>query len=81
MGLFGALLTLPLAPVRGVVWLAEQIETQARREWTDPDTVRRLLEEVEQAYQDGQLTEQERDQRQDQLVARLLEDRPAAPDG
>jgi hypothetical protein len=81
MGLFGALLTLPLAPVRGVVWLAEQIETQARREWTDPDTVRRLLEEVEQAYQDGQLTELERDQRQDQLVARLLEDRPAAPDG
>jgi HPt (histidine-containing phosphotransfer) domain-containing protein len=81
MGLFGALLTLPLAPVRGVVWLAEQIETQARREWTDPETVRRLLEEVEQAYQDGQLTEQERDQRQDQLVARLLEDRPAAPDG
>ena len=32
MGLFTGLLTLPLAPVRGTVWIAEQLAAEAERE-------------------------------------------------
>lgn len=76
MGLFSALLTLPLAPVRGVVWLGEQLEREAYRQWTDPANVRRQLDEVETAYAAGELTQAERDARQDELVARLLSPGP-----
>lgn len=72
MGLFTGLLTLPLAPVRGVVWLAGQIEREADRQWRDPAAVRRQIAEVDAAFEAGQLTEDERDALQDELVARLL---------
>lgn len=72
MGLFTGLLTLPLAPARGVVWLAEQIEREADRQWRDPAAVRRQIAEVDAAFAAGQLTEEERDALQDELVARLL---------
>lgn len=72
VGLFTGLLTLPLAPVRGVVWLAEQIEREADRQWRDPASVRRQIAEVDAAFEAGQLTAAERDDLQDDLVARLL---------
>jgi non-ribosomal peptide synthetase component F len=75
MGLFTALLTLPLAPVRGVVSIAEVLEREAYRQWTDPATVRAQLAEVDAAYGAGELTAAERDERQDELVARLLDSR------
>jgi hypothetical protein len=75
MGLFSGLLLLPLAPVRGVVWLGEQLEREAERQRSDPALVRRELAEVESAYAAGELTAQQRDVRQDELVARLLSSR------
>jgi hypothetical protein len=72
MGLFSGLITLPLAPVRGVVALARALEREAHRQWTDPSTLRRQLAAVQAAYERGELTEQERDEEQDCLVARLL---------
>jgi hypothetical protein len=72
MGLFTGLLTLPLAPVRGVVWLGEQLEREARRQWSDPAAIRQQLADVDAAYQAGELTEAERDMLQDELVSRLL---------
>lgn len=72
MGLVTGLLTLPLAPVRGVVWLGEQLEQEARRQLTDPARIRRQLAELETAYQAGEVTEAERDALQDELVSRLL---------
>src|SRR3954447_1234513 len=73
MGLISGLLTLPLAPVRGVVWLGEQLESEARKQWSDPAAVRRELAAVEAAFEAGELTEAERDEREDALVARLME--------
>lgn len=72
MGLITGLLTFPLAPVRGVAWLGEQLEREARREWSDPAAVRQQLADVDAAYQAGELTEAERDRLQDELVSRLL---------
>lgn len=73
MGLFTGLLTLPLAPVRGVVWLAEQLEAEARRQWSDPAAIRMRLAEIDAAYEAGQVTAAERDAVQDELVARLMQ--------
>jgi len=73
MGLLTGLLTLPLAPVRGVVWLGEKLEEEARRQWSDPAAVRRQIEEADAAYEAGLITADERDRLQDELVQRLLD--------
>ena len=46
MGLIMGLLTLPLAPVRGTVWLAERIQEQAERELDEAEDalIARLME-------------------------------------
>jgi hypothetical protein len=72
MGLFTGLLTLPLAPVRGVVWVADQIRTEAERQWTDPNAVRQQLQALDDACAQGLVTPEERDEQQDALVARLM---------
>jgi hypothetical protein len=46
MGLFTGLLTLPLAPVRSVVWVAERILEQAEQQMYDPVAIRRQLSEI-----------------------------------
>lgn len=72
MGLFTGLLTLPLAPVRGVMWVAEQIHEEARREWDDPAVIRQRLEEVEQAREAGEITDEEATEQENELVDRLM---------
>lgn len=75
MGLLTGLLTLPLAPVRGTIWVAEQVQRQAEREFYDPDRIRQQLEEVDLARAEGTLDEQEAAAIEDELVARLVEGR------
>jgi hypothetical protein len=71
MGLFTGLLLLPLAPIRGTIWIAERLAEQAERE-ADPETViRRLLLEAEAELEEGRLTEAEFDQIEDELLERL----------
>ena len=71
MGLFSGLLLLPLAPVRGTIWLAEKLAEQAERELNDEVAVRRLLVEAEIAYESGQLTLEAYEQIEDELLERL----------
>ena len=71
MGLFTGLLLLPLAPVRGTIWIAEQLAAQAERELDEETTVRRLLLEAEAALERGELSEVEYDQIEDELLERL----------
>jgi hypothetical protein len=40
MGLITGLLTLPLAPIRGTIWIAEQVAEQAEAELNDDSTIR-----------------------------------------
>jgi len=65
------LLLLPLAPVRGTIWIAEQLMEQAERELDGETTVRRLLLEAEAALERGELTEAEYDAIEDELLAQL----------
>lgn len=73
MGLLTGLLTWPLAPVRGVVWIADQVKQQAERQHFDPLVIQRELAEVDDAYAAGELSETQRDDLQDQLLHRLFE--------
>ncbi|GAA2405421.1 gas vesicle protein GvpG [Actinomadura vinacea] len=71
MGFISGLLTLPLAPVRSVAWLAERIRDQAEQELYDPAVIRRQLAEVDSALAAGGLSEEEAAALQDELLARL----------
>lgn len=72
MGLLTGLVTLPLAPVRGTVWVAEQILHQAERNYYDPDLIRRQLEEVDAARAHGVLSDAEADDLEEHLLERLM---------
>jgi Gas vesicle protein G len=72
MGLFTGLLTLPLAPVRGVVAVAEQIRRQAEEAYYDPVAIRAELDEVDARRRAGDLTDEEATAREDELIDRLM---------
>ncbi|TML38885.1 MAG: gas vesicle protein [Actinobacteria bacterium] len=74
MGLFTGLLTLPLAPVRGTVWIAEQLAAEAERELRDERSVRRRLAEAERQFELGAITVEEYEAIEDELLARLEEE-------
>ena len=71
MGLFTGLLLLPLAPLRGTIWVAERLAEYAERELNDEQAVRRLLLDAEAALEAGELTEGEYEQIEDELLDRL----------
>ena len=71
MGLLKGLALLPLAPVAGVVWVAEQLEAQAERQLYGPEAVRAQLQELQDALDDGLLSEEEYLRAEDELLSRL----------
>jgi len=73
MGLISGILGLPLAPVRGTVWIADQVLQAAEEDYYDPGAIRAALDEVDRQRQAGELTEQEATAQEDALVERLLE--------
>ena len=73
MGLITGLLTLPLAPVRGTIWIAEQLAAEAERELGDESSIRRRLAEAERLYDAGMLSEEEYEAVEDTLLERLEE--------
>jgi Gas vesicle protein G len=72
MGLITGLILLPLAPVRGTVWLAERIVEQAELEMSDEGTIRAQLQEIEEARAAGTIGEEEAAAAEDALVEKLL---------
>jgi hypothetical protein len=71
MGLFTGLLLLPLAPVRGVVWVARQLANEADRQLYDEDRIRGELLQLELDFEDGKLSGHERKRAEDALFERL----------
>jgi hypothetical protein len=72
MGILGALLSLPLAPLRGTLAAAEQIRLQAEEEFYSPATIRAHLEDVERQHAEGLLSEDEAAALEDELIDRLM---------
>jgi hypothetical protein len=71
MGLFTGLLTLPLAPVRGVTWVAQQVADEVERELYDEGRIRSELLQLELEAEDGLIGDEERARREDELLDRL----------
>ena len=72
MGILSGLLTLPLAPIRGTVWVAEQVRDEAEREFYDPAVIRRQLDQIAEARREGTIEEQDADAAERELVRRLI---------
>lgn len=72
MGLLTGLLGLPLAPVRGVLWVAEQVKDQAEEQYYDPVRIRTQLERVDEARRAGEVSEEEAAELENELLQRLM---------
>lgn len=71
MGIFTSLITLPLAPVRGAVWVAQQVADEADRQLYDESQIRRELLQLELDHEDGLIEDEERVEQEDALLERL----------
>jgi gas vesicle protein GvpG len=81
MGLITGLLTLPLAPVRGVAWIGEQVALEAEREMNDETRVRKELARLEMELDLGHIDEQRFEELEDELLERLAQAREMDPHG
>jgi hypothetical protein len=70
--LLTGLLGLPLAPVRGVLWVAEQVRDQAEEQYYDPARIRAHLDRVDEARRAGELSEAEATELENELLQRLM---------
>lgn len=78
MGLITGLLTLPLAPLRGTIAVAEQVLRAAEEEFYDPERIRAQLDDVDRRREAGELSDEEATAWEDELIDRLMvgSDRP-----
>lgn len=73
-----------LAPVRGVAWIARQLDRAVQDQLEgDAESIRQELRELYMALETGRITEQEFDAGEEELLGRLegLEDRVARAAG
>jgi hypothetical protein len=74
MGLITGLLTLPLAPVRGTVWVAEQLANEAERQLREASSPRRRLIEAERRLELGVLSVEEYEAIEEDVLDALEQD-------
>jgi hypothetical protein len=79
VGLVSGLLMLPLLPVRGVIRLADELQHEAYRQWSDPAAIQAQLAEIEASVAAGELAPEDAEPLQDELVSRLLATRESGP--
>jgi hypothetical protein len=60
-----------LAPLKGIIWVAEKIQESAEKELLDEEQVKRDLTELYMRLETGQITEEEFTTQEDELVERL----------
>jgi len=75
VGLITGILTLPLAPVRGTVWIAERLQEAAEEELQDDSAIRAGLLELEAAREAGTLDEEEIVEAENELLEQLVTSR------
>jgi len=79
VGLISSVLTLPIAPIRAVLWLGELIQVQVEQQLHDPATIRRELEEIDEAAAAGRLTDDEKAAAQQAVLNRMIRPDTGAP--
>jgi hypothetical protein len=78
MGLIKEIVLLPVAPVRGTLWVAERIADQVEQERYGGATAVEELDRLDEAGKTGELDEQEAAARQEEILEDQL-GRAAAP--
>lgn len=78
MGFFTGLITLPLAPVRGTAWLAQQIAEEAERQLHDESRLRRELMQLELDHDDGLIDDEQYAEQLDAILDAIAQARAYA---
>ena len=60
-----------LAPVKGFMWLAEQVQKEANGQLFDPEAIKARLTEIQELYDSGMISETEFLKAEETLMARL----------
>jgi hemoglobin-like flavoprotein len=71
MGLLRAVALLPLAPLEGVVWVADRLAAEADRQLHDEGAIRAQLGEVAAAHDRGDISDDEYDVIEEQLLRQM----------
>jgi hypothetical protein len=80
MGLIANVLLLPLAPVRGVVWIADVLADEADREMAASASPARALEDLAAAVANGEIGMAEAEALEAEIIERTLAEH-GSPDG
>jgi hypothetical protein len=72
VGLIKELVLLPVAPVRGTLWVAEKIADEVDREQYGGGAAVQELEQIERAEATGDLDEREAAERQEQVIEQQI---------
>ena len=72
MGFLTNVLLLPLAPLQGMVWLANLLKEIAEKELNDPEVLRSKLREAEEAHRRGEISGDELERVEDAIFTRLM---------
>ncbi|WP_328317708.1 gas vesicle protein GvpG [Streptomyces sp. NBC_00388] len=78
MGLLSGVLLLPLAPVRGVMWVSDRLVDAAEQELYDPGVIRAQLAELNRSLDDGEIDLPQFEREEERLLD-LLDRRTPAP--
>lgn len=73
MNLLTLLLRLPLLPLQGFLRLGELIDEEVQRELRDPARLRHDLEQIQQALESGQISEEEAARAEEEAVTRFTQ--------
>jgi len=73
MSLLSEILLLPLAPARFALWTVDKVIEAAARDYYGPTAVRRELLELSRQVDQGLISAEEFDRREDEILDRLAE--------
>jgi hypothetical protein len=72
MGVFRALVTLPLVPVSGVRWVVDVLAGEAERELADRRSPQRALAELDAKRANGEISDEDAEALEAPLIERML---------
>ena len=73
MGLLSMLFKLPVAPINGVIAIAEIVRDQVEAETRSPAAIQRDLEALEQEHRAGRVTDEEVAEAERGILNRVIE--------
>ncbi|MDX6701533.1 MAG: Gas vesicle protein [Baekduia sp.] len=72
MGILGGLLLLPVAPLRGVVWIGNVLAEEAERELESRESPAQALADLQARRANGEISDEEADALESELIERSL---------